>query len=114
MLSPSDEFSLMTDQIFSVTSVMAATFNWNSCEESRKDELHKTIQNQSMTTKAAHYGPESRRNHWATCSFVCLFAPIAHLFACSALLALLARSTELIHSFSRSLTHSRAHGIVKN
>ena len=37
-------------------------------------------------------------------------APIAHSFACSALLASLARSAALIRSLARSLTHSGAHG----
>ena len=40
------------------------------------------------------------------------FARTAHSFACSALLASLARSAELIRSHARSLTRSRAHGKV--
>ena len=38
------------------------------------------------------------------------FARTAHSFACSALLASLARSAALIHSLAGSLTHSGAHG----
>ena len=37
-------------------------------------------------------------------------ARAAHTFACSALLASLARSAALIRSLARSLTHSGAHG----
>ena len=45
-----------------------------------------------------------RRKYRAVRSFACT----AHSFFCSALLASLARSTVLIHSLARSLTHSRA------
>ena len=47
---------------------------------------------------------------WAICCSVCSFAGTAHSFACSELLALLARFTALIRSLARSLAHSGAHG----
>ena len=43
---------------------------------------------------------ESRRKHWATRSSVCSFARTACSFACSALLALLARSAALTRSLA--------------
>ena len=48
--------------------------------------------------------------YWAIRSSVHSFTCTAHSFACSALLALLARSTALIRSLARSLAHSGAHG----
>ena len=45
---------------------------------------------------------ESSCKCWATSSSSCLFAHTAHLFACNALLVLLA------HSFARSLTYKLA------
>ena len=50
------------------------------------------------------------REYWAIRSSVYSFARTAHSFACSALLASLARSAALIRSLARSLTHSGAHG----
>ena len=43
-------------------------------------------------------------------SAICSFTRTAHSFACSALLASLARSAALIRSLARSLAHSGAHG----
>ena len=53
---------------------------------------------------------KSVRSYWATRSSARSFARTAHSFACSALLASLARSTALIPSLARSLTRSGAHG----
>ena len=53
---------------------------------------------------------EYKLEYWATRSSVWSFARTAHSFACSALLASLARSAALIRSLARSLTRSRAHG----
>merc|ERR1712002_165326 len=53
-----------------------------------------------------------RVEYWAIRSSVRSFARTAHSFACSALLASLARSAALIRSLARSLTHSGAHGKV--
>ena len=47
---------------------------------------------------------EYRRKYWATRSSVRSFARTAHSFACSALLALLARSAALTRLFALSLT----------
>ena len=47
---------------------------------------------------------ESRRKYWATGLSVCLFARIAHSFACSTLLTSLMRSVALIHLLVQSLT----------
>ena len=61
-----------------------------------------------MTVKSIN----RRVDYWAICSSVRLFTRTAHSFACFALLASLARSAALIRSLARSLTRSRAHGIV--
>ena len=49
-----------------------------------------------------------RIEYWAIRSSTCLFARTTHSFACSALLALLVRSTTLICVLIRSLTRSQA------
>ena len=51
-----------------------------------------------------------RVEYWAIRSSVCSITRTAHSFACSALLASLARSAALIRSLARSLSHSGAHG----
>ena len=48
--------------------------------------------------------------HWAIRSSARSFARTTHSFACSVLLASLARSAALIRSLPRSFTRSRAHG----
>ena len=53
-----------------------------------------------------------RVGYWAIRSSARSFARPAHSFACSALLASLARSAALIRSLALSLTRSRAHGKV--
>ena len=57
---------------------------------------------------------ETGRKYWATRSFVRLLAHTTLLFACSALLASLARFAALIHSRARSLTDFRARGKVND
>ena len=62
----------------------------------------------------ASHGVESiwprRIDYWAIRSSICSFTCTTHSFACSALLALLARSAALIRSLACSLTHSGAYG----
>ena len=53
---------------------------------------------------------KSRSKYWATRSSVCLFAHTAHSFACSELLASLARFAALTRLLARSLTHARSRG----
>ena len=60
----------------------------------------------------AQNNQESSRKYWATRSSVRSFTRTAHSFACSALLASLARSAVLICSLAHSLTHSQARGKV--
>ena len=58
-----------------------------------------------------HCGPkQSRRKYRVSCSSVHSFIRTAHSFACSPLLALLERSTALIHLLARSLTHTQVCG----
>ena len=50
------------------------------------------------TDTVAQNSQESRCKYWATCSSIRSFARTAHLFACSAQLALLTRTAALTHS----------------
>ena len=67
-----------------------------------------SYKDKSLVSTVGQNNQESRQQYWATRSSVRLFARTAHSFACSALLASLARSTAL----TRSLTHSLALGTV--
>ena len=62
--------------------------------------------------------PRIRCKYWATRSSIRSFARTTHSFACSALLALLARSAALIRLFARSLVKSEwwmlGHQVVLN
>ena len=54
-----------------------------------------------------------RLKYWASCSSIHSFARTTHSFACSTLLASLARSAALIHSLAR-LLHSLPSGTVND
>ena len=54
----------------------------------------------------ALWSRRSENPNGSTGQLACLFTRTAHILACSALLASLARSTALFHSLARSLTHS--------
>ena len=59
-----------------------------------------------------HNSQESGQNYWATRSSICMLARTAHSFACSTLLASLARSAALICSIACSLSHSQSNQAV--
>ena len=68
---------------------------------------HEQKQFRTMVENSQKY----RLKYWATRSSVRSFARTTHSFACSVLLALLARSAALTRSLAH-LAHSLAHGTV--